>query len=72
MSAELAFLRSVRATMGAALIQVDARIQAITGEAPDALEACPKCGGQELAPAGDVAVCAKCGANVKDGAVVAE
>lgn len=71
-SQELATLRALRATIGAALIQVDGRIQALSGEAPDAIEVCPKCGGQELADAGDVAVCAKCGANVKDGAVVAE
>jgi hypothetical protein len=71
-SAELANLRAVRATLAAALIQVDTRMQVITGGAvPDEVDGCPQCGGLELAPAGDVEVCAKCGANVRDGAVVA-
>ena len=67
-------LRATHATLQAALVQVGAMIIALEGpgegDDDEPGQICPRCGGGDLAEAGDVQVCAKCGANVRDGDVV--
>lgn len=67
MSVPFSQLQAIRATVEAVLAQLDAVMEQLAGEGR-----CPRCGAPEedLAQAGDVKVCAGCGANVRDGAVI--
>lgn len=64
-------LRALRASVVAALQQIDTIVETVAGVPPVAADgACPRCHGVELADAGDVQVCGDCGANVRAGEVV--
>lgn len=71
--ATIAQLKATQATLTAAYAQLEAQIVALQederGDAEAHVEqlACGECGSRELAPAGNVWVCAGCGANIPRG-----
>jgi hypothetical protein len=69
----IAQLKATQATLTAAYAQLEAQIVALEAdargdEAPEEPR-CSACGSLELAPAGDVWVCAGCGANIPKGEI---
>lgn len=71
--ATIAQLRATQITLTAAHAQLEAQMIALQDEGDQEEEhgePCPKCGATDGARAGDVTVCAKCGANFSGGVVV--
>jgi hypothetical protein len=70
-AALIAQLKATQATLTAAYAQIEAQIVALEAaargdEGPEE-PSCSACGSRELAPAGNVWVCAGCGANIPKG-----